>query len=150
MTPLEEDTIMDKKNEIEAKRWHCAHIAVSSMEHFNHTYLNPGTCIYNHSLGTALSDHVLSLSHASQSDRVVGSKPMPLTFQIPRANMSMLHRMYTILTRIRRPEVPGVSNGANARCMPRTAKMGDLKSVKTMKMEKIWSVLPVMYMPVLN
>jgi hypothetical protein len=49
--------------------------------------------IYNHSFGTALSDHILSLSHASQSDLVVGKSPMPLTFQIPKANINMLHAM---------------------------------------------------------
>jgi hypothetical protein len=48
---------------------------------------------YNHSIGTALSDHILSLSQASQSDFVVGKSPMPLTFHIPNANISMLHAM---------------------------------------------------------
>ena len=48
---------------------------------------------YNHSLGTALSDHVLSLSQASQSERVVGSSPMALTFQIPSASMRRLVMM---------------------------------------------------------
>ena len=103
--------------------------------------------IHNHSLGTALSDHVRSLSQASQSDFVVGSSPMPLTFQMPRANMSILHKIYTILTPINRPDVPGVSYGANVRWRPKTARTGVLKRVKTMKTEKIWRVLPVMYMP---
>jgi hypothetical protein len=102
---------------------------------------------HNHSFGTALSDHVLSLSHASQSDRVVGNNPMPLTFQIPNANISILHAMYMSLTSSSLPAVPGVSNGANVRCRPSTARTGVLKSVKTMNTEKIWSVFPVMYMP---
>lgn len=48
---------------------------------------------------------------------------------------------------MRRDDVPGVSNGAKTRGRERMAVMGDLKRVKTMKMEKIWRVLPVMYMP---
>jgi len=112
------------------------------------SYLNcSSTSVHNHSLGTALSDQVLSLSQASQSDRVVGSSPIPLTFQIPNANINMLHRMYMILTPSRRLDVPGVSYGANVRCRPKTARTGVLKSVNTMKTEKICSVLPVMYMP---
>lgn len=51
------------------------------------------TTSYIHSLGTALSDHVLSLSQASQSERVVGSRPMALTFQIPSASMRRLVMM---------------------------------------------------------
>lgn len=78
-------------------------------------FILPQSSIYNHSCGTALSDHVLSLSHASQSDLVVGSSPMPFTFQIPKANISMLHSMYTILTPSSRLDVPGVSYGANVR-----------------------------------
>jgi hypothetical protein len=49
--------------------------------------------VYNHSLGTALSDHILSLSQASQSDFVVGKSPMALTFHIPNANINMLQAM---------------------------------------------------------
>ena len=60
----------------------------------------------------------------------------------------MLVNRYTIFTAIRRLEVPGASKGANVFWMLRAARMGVLKRVKTMKMEKIWSVLPVIYMPV--
>lgn len=73
---------------------------------------------------------------------------MPFTFQIPKANINMLHRMYTILTPSNRLDVPGVSYGANVRCRPRTARTGVLKRVKTIKTEKIWRVFPVMYIPV--
>jgi hypothetical protein len=102
---------------------------------------------HSHSFGTALSDHVLSLSHASQSDLVVGSSPIPFTFQMPKPSINKLHRIYTSFTPIKRPDVPGVSKGANVRCRPRTAITGVLNNVKTMKTEKIWRLLPVMYMP---
>lgn len=48
---------------------------------------------------------------------------------------------------MRRDEVPGASKGANVFWRFKAAMMGVLKRVKTMKMEKIWRVLPVMYMP---
>ena len=102
---------------------------------------------HSHSLGTALSDHDLSPSHASQSDFVVGKSPIALTFQIPNASIIMFVRIYVSLTPMRRVEVPGVSKRANVFWRLRTAMTGVLKSEKTMKMEKICSVLPVMYIP---
>lgn len=57
------------------------------------TFQDPSSFHHNHSFGTALSDQSLSLSQASQSDLVVGSRPIPFTFQIPRANINMLHKM---------------------------------------------------------
>ena len=103
--------------------------------------------IHSHSHGTALSDHVRSASQASQSDLVVGSKPIALTFHMPSPSISMFVSRYTIFTGMRRVAVVGVSKGAKVFWMARAAIMGVLKRVKTMKMEKIWSELPVMYMP---
>lgn len=61
--------------------------------------------------------------------------------------MSKFISTNTIFTPMSLVDVPGVSNGANVRWRAMMAMTGVLKRVKTMKMEKIWSVFPVIYIP---
>lgn len=101
-------------------------------------------------------------SHASQSDRVVlepvshyfmlslrastyGNKPIPLTFQSPRANTSKLQTTYVALTIISFPLVPSPSNLVNTWRVCNKAWNGFLNSMKTIMMLNICSEFPDMY-----
>lgn len=76
-----------------------------------------------------------------------GSRPMPLTFHIPNASSSPFVAMNVNFTNSIWSLFPSVSNGANVRWMFKIEVMGVLNSIKTIIIEKIWRLLPVMYIP---
>ena len=101
---------------------------------------------YHHlKANTTFSNGTLSVSHANQSLLVVGSNPIPLTFQIPNASATQFISTYTAFTLHSHFFVPSVSYRRKTSFVDIIPVSGFLKSMKTIIMLNIWSVFPDMY-----